>query len=399
MIDVFAFLTEAHNRGGSDLHLVVDSPPLARVRGALEPLGSVPLSPDDTERALSQLALPMDRDIFQRELELDFGFSMPGVGRLRCNAAQQRGVISLAIRLLPPVIPSIDELELPRICKDLVTRPRGLVIVTGPTGSGKRAPLWAAMIQHLNLTEAKHVVTIEDPIEYIHPSVKSAITQRQLGSDTRSFGQALKHVLRQNPDVIMVGEMRDLDTAAAVLTIAETGHLVLSTSHAPATHQALERIIDLFPPHERHLAYTRLASLLVGVLCQTLVPRAVSGGRIAAVEVMLANTAVRNLIREEKLYQLPNVLRTSHEEGMLTMDESLVDLYRRQMITRETVFDYCNDPDEVERLMGGRLKSVHRKPLSGGGTRAYVVSLSNHKKMNPLKGVHFVSLMSMILRC
>ncbi len=367
MIDVFAFITEAHNRGGSDLHMVVDSPPLARVRGSLERLGSVPLSPEDTEQALSQLALPMDRDIFQRELELDFGFSMPGVGRLRCNAAQQRGVISLAIRLLPPVIPSIDELELPRICKDLVTRPRGLIIVTGPTGSGKSTTL-AAMIQYLNLHESKHVVTIEDPIEYIHPSVNCAITQRQLGSDTRSFGQALKHVLRQNPDVIMVGEMRDLDTAAAVLTIAETGHLVLSTSHAPSTHQALERVIDLFPPHERHLAYTRLASLLEGVLCQTLVPRADSGGRIAAVEIMLANTAVRSLIRDEKLFQLPNVLRTSRSEGMLTLDESLVELFRRQKITRETVFDVCADPDEVEHLMGGRIRSTHRRQLSGGGT-------------------------------
>ena len=367
MIDVFAFITEARDRGGSDLHLVVDSPPLARVRGSLEPIGDAMLMPADTAAALDQLAQPADREVFHRELELDFGFTMPGVGRLRCNAAQQRGAISLAIRLLPPVIPTIDELELPRICKELVVRPRGLVIVTGPTGSGKSTTL-AAMIQHLNNNEAKHVVTIEDPIEYIYPSIKCAITQRQLGTDTRSFGQALKHVLRQNPDVILVGEMRDLDTAAAVLTIAETGHLVLSTSHAPSTHQALERIIDLFPPHERHLAYTRLASLLMGVLCQTLVPRAAFQGRIAAVEIMLANAAVRNLIREEKLYQLPNVIRTSRDEGMITMDESLVDLYRRDKITRDTVLAFCNDADEVDRLMGGRPRTpVRRRPSSSGG--------------------------------
>jgi twitching motility protein PilT len=225
------------------------------------------------------------------------------------------------------------------------------------------------MIQHLNHTAAKHVVTIEDPIEYIHPSIKCAITQRQLGTDTRSFSQALKHVLRQNPDVIMVGEMRDLDTAAAVLTIAETGHLVLSTSHAPSTYQALERIIDLFPPHERHLAQTRLASLLVGVLCQTLVPRSTSDGRIAAVEIMLANAAVKNLVREGKIYQLPNVIRTSHQEGMTTMDEALVDLYRRDKVGKESVFDYCNDPVEADRLMGGRArpKSARRNPPTNGG--------------------------------
>jgi twitching motility protein PilT len=367
MIDVFAFITEARDRGGSDLHMVVDSPPLVRVRGALFPLAVPPLLPEDTVEGLNQLALPADRDIFRRELELDFGFTMPGVGRLRCNAAQQRGAVSLAIRLLPPAIPTINELELPELCKSLVTRQRGLVVVTGPTGSGKSTTL-AAMIMHLNNTEAKHVVTIEDPIEYIYPSNRCAITQRQLGTDTRSFAQALKHVLRQNPDVILVGEMRDLDTAAAVLTIAETGHLVLSTSHAPSTHQALERIIDLFPPHERHMAYARLASLLVGVMCQTLVPRASSLGRIAAVEIMLANTAVRNLIREEKLYQLPNVLRTSRDEGMVTLDDALIDLYRAQKISRETVFDFCVDPDEVERLMGGRTRNAARhKPSSGGG--------------------------------
>ncbi|PPD59054.1 type IV pilus twitching motility protein PilT [Dehalogenimonas etheniformans] len=367
-MDVFSLITEARDRGGSDLHLVVDSPPLVRVKGALDPLKLPGLSVEDTAEALNQLASPSDRDIFHRELELDFGFTMPGVGRLRCNAAQQRGAISLAIRLLPPVIPTIDELELPQICKDLVTKPRGLVVVTGPTGSGKSTTL-AAMIQHLNNSEAKHVITIEDPIEYVYPSIRCAITQRQLGTDTKSFAHALKHVLRQNPDVILVGEMRDLETAAAVLTIAETGHLVLSTSHAPSTHQALERIIDLFPPHERHLAYTRLASLLVGVLCQALVPRYCDEGRIAAVEVMLANTAMRNLIREEKLYQLPNVLRTCREEGMMSLDDSLVDLYRNQKISRETVFDYCADQAEVERLLGGRTKGVapRRKPSTGGG--------------------------------
>ncbi|MGI2336677.1 MAG: type IV pilus twitching motility protein PilT [Dehalogenimonas sp.] len=363
MIDIFALITEARDRDGSDLHMVVDSPPLVRVRGSLEQLPIPALTPRDTEDALNQLAQAEEVEVFQHEMELDFGFTMPGVGRLRCNAAKQRGAVSLAVRLLPPQIPTIEKLELPDICKELITVPRGLVVVTGPTGSGKSTTL-AAMMQHLNHTEAKHIITIEDPIEYLHPAVKCAITQRQLGTDTRSFGHALKHVLRQNPDVIMVGEMRDLDTAAAVLNVAETGHLVLSTSHAPSTYQALERIIDLFPPHERHLAQTRLASLMVGVLCQSLVPRASGSGRIAAVEVLLANAAVKNLIREGKIYQLPNVIRTSRDEGMITLDESLVDLYRREKIDRDTVFDYCNETEEVERLMGG-----HRSGRSGNGRR------------------------------
>jgi twitching motility protein PilT len=208
------------------------------------------------------------------------------------------------------------------------------------------------MIDHLNQHESRHVVTIEDPIEYVHPSQKCAITQRQLGSDTKSFAAALKHVLRQDPDVILVGEMRDIETAGAVLNIAETGHLVLTTGHAPSATQAMERVIDLFPPEERHLAQARLASLLIGVLCQVLVPRADGKGRVAAVEVMLANAAVRNLIREGKIYQLPNVIRTHRDIGMITLDESLVNLYRKHIISGETLIAFCNDRGEVEKLVG-----------------------------------------------
>ena len=208
------------------------------------------------------------------------------------------------------------------------------------------------MIQHLNAIESRHVVTIEDPIEYVYPSIKCAITQRELGSDTLSFAEALKHVLRQDPDVILVGEMRDLDTAAAVLNIAETGHLVLTSGHAPSTAGAMERIIDLFPPHERYLAQTRLASLIIGVLCQVLVPRADGSGRIAAVEVMLGNPPVKNLIREGKIYQLPNMIRTHRELGMISLDEDLVNLYLNQLISGETLLDFCNDRKEVEKLIG-----------------------------------------------
>jgi len=209
------------------------------------------------------------------------------------------------------------------------------------------------MLQHLNTNESRHIVTIEDPIEYVHPSKKCAISQRELGEDTLSFAEALRHVLRQDPDVILVGEMRDTETAAAVLTIAETGHLVLTTGHAPSATQAMERIIDLFPPHERHLVQGRLASLLIGALCQTLIPKADGSGRVAAVEVMLANSAVRNLIREGKIYQLPNVIRTHTREGMELLDQVLVKLYRQKIISRDHMLAFCNDPGEVEKLVGG----------------------------------------------
>jgi twitching motility protein PilT len=351
-MDIFSLLRTAKSKDASDLHLVVASPPLLRVNGSLEVIdGIAPLTADEISQAFLQITTPEEREDFHRHLELDFGYTLDGVGRLRCNAAQQRGAISLAVRLLPPEIPTVDDLELPGVYKELALKPRGLIIVTGPTGSGKTTSQ-AAMIRHLNNNDSRHIVTIEDPIEYVHPCIKCAITQRQLGSDTLSFPQALKHVLRQDPDVILVGEMRDLETASAVLTIAETGHLILSTGHAPSTSQAVERIIDLFPPHERFLAQTRLASLLVAVLCQVLVPRADGSGRIAAVEIMLANAPVKNLIREGKIYQLPNVIRTHREVGMISLDEALVNLYLKRLISGETLLGFCNDRQEVEKLIG-----------------------------------------------
>lgn len=352
-MDIFALLEIAKEKQASDVHLVVSSPPLLRVTGSLEQLNgnSTALTATEISEAFLQLTTPEEREDFHRHLELDFGYTLPDGTRLRCNAAQQRGAISLALRLLPPKIPTIEELELPDIVRELALKPRGLVMVTGPTGAGKTTTL-AAMIQHLNTHETRHIVTIEDPIEYIHPGLKCAITQRQLGSDTLSFADALKHVLRQDPDVILVGEMRDLSTAAAALAVAETGHLILTTGHAPSASQAMERVIDLFPPHERYLAQTRLASLLIGVLCQTLVPRADGSGRVAAVEIMLANPAVKSLIREGKIYQLPNVIRTHREMGMISLDEALVNLYLKQTITGKSLLDFCNDRQEVQKLIG-----------------------------------------------
>jgi len=352
MVDIIELLRLSSRKKASDLHLVVGSPPLVRIDGSLAMLDGVDaLGLEDVSGAFMQLTTPEQREEFRRSLELDFGYTLSGVGRLRCNVAQQRGAISFAVRLLPPVIPTVDELELPHVCKELALRPRGLVIVSGPTGSGKSTTL-AAMINHLNANRSCHVVTIEDPIEYAHPNVKAAVTQRELGTDTLSFGQALKHVLRQDPDVILIGEMRDLETAAAALTVAETGHLVLTTGHAPSAAQAMERVIDLFPPDQRYLAQTRLASLLIGVLCQTLVPRANGPGRIAAVEIMLGSSAVRNLIREGKIHQLHNVIRTGNQDGMMTLDQSLASLYLNGVISGESLTRFCQNREEVEDIIG-----------------------------------------------
>ncbi|MFH1003624.1 MAG: PilT/PilU family type 4a pilus ATPase [Chloroflexota bacterium] len=342
----------AKSKRASDVHLVAASPPLMRIDGSLEAAEDMPaLTAEDIDLAFRQLTTEEERAEFQRDLELDFGYTIPGVGRLRCNAARQQGTTSMVIRLLPLTIPSLKDMGLPEVCKTLVTKPRGLVVVSGPTGSGKSTTL-AAMIDYLNHTVSHRVVTIEDPVEYAYTNIKCTITQRELGADTRSFAEALRHVLRQDPDVILVGEMRDLETASAALTIAETGHLVLTTGHAPSASQAIERITDMFPLDERPLAQSRLASLLLGILCQALVPRADGHGRTAAIEIMLATTAIKNLIREGKIYQLPNAISTQRRIGMQLLDQALAELYLQKTISRESLLAFCNDREEVVRLTG-----------------------------------------------
>lgn len=349
-MDARALISAAKENAASDIHLVAGTPPMLRVHGALKPLtGAEPLTSDDTSQGLSQLTDAEQQADFAKHMELDFGFSQAGVGRIRCNAAKQQGSVSLALRLLPEIIPTIEELGLPKVCKDLASRPRGLIVVSGPTGSGKSTTL-ASMIQHLNNTESRRIVTIEDPIEYVHPSRKCVVTQRQLGSDTSSFVEALRHVLRQDPDIILVGEMRDTETASAVMTIAETGHLVMTTGHAPSAARAVERIVDLFPPHERPLVQSRLATSVLGILCQALVPKANGKGRVAAMEVMLGNTAVRNLIREGKFYQIPNVIQTHSREGMMQLDQSLVKLHAEGTISYDSVLAFCEDREQVQKL-------------------------------------------------
>jgi twitching motility protein PilT len=350
-MDVLELIRLAKSRNASDLHLSVGAPATLRVHGELVPASSLTaLTAGDMEEAFNTLTTSEEKNEFHKNMELDFGYSLENLVRLRCNAALQKGTIALAIRLIPPTIPDIDTLHIPELCKQLILKPRGMLIVSGPTGSGKSTTL-AAMIDYLNTRESRRVVTVEDPIEYLYTSKRCNITQRETGADTRTFAEALRHVLRQDPDVILIGEMRDLETAAAALTIAETGHLVLTTGHAPSTYQAVERVIDLFPPHERSLAQTRLASLLIGIMCQALVPRRDGKGRVPAVEIMLANPAVRNLIREGKIHQLPNAIRTHARLGMQLLDHALVNLHKSGTITTDNVYAFCNDPEEVEKLI------------------------------------------------
>jgi len=349
-VDIKELLLNARKSRASDIHLIVGAPPIFRVDGELKTVdGYSLLGHDDLKTLFNQIATERQRRIFEEELEVDFAYILPDGGRGRCNACWQQGSISLAIRLLSDEIPTVDTLGLPEICKELITRPRGLIMVTGPTGSGKSTTI-AAMLNHLNQSARRYVVTIEDPVEYVHPNIKCAFSQRELSQDTHSFVNALKYVLRQDPDVILVGEMRDLETAAAVLTVAETGHLVLSTGHAPSAAQSVERIVDLFPPHERTMAQARLASTLIAVFSQVLVPK-INGGRVAAVEVMLGTPAVKNLIREGKPYLIPNTIRTSSGQGMRTLDDALIDLFRRGVISREAVMAFCQDADDVNKTL------------------------------------------------
>ena len=334
----------------SDLHLEADSPPVLRIDGDLITQTLPALNDEAMNAILAEATCEEQRDRFRREEELDFAFSVEGIGRFRVNAGLQRGSVVMAFRLVSETIPTLADLGLPDICGSLALLPRGLVLVTGPTGCGKSTTL-AAMIDHLNERENRHVITIEDPIEYVHGNKKCLISQRELGSDTLSFADALKHALRQDPDVILVGEMRDLDTIGAALTAAETGHLVLATLHTPGAPQTIDRIIDVFPPYQQQQVRVQMSLVLEAVLCQTLVPRAGRSGRIPAVEVMTATSAVRNLIREGKTHQLLNVIQTGAQYGMRTLDQALLSLCQDGEISAEDALARSQDTDEMRRYL------------------------------------------------
>jgi twitching motility protein PilT len=351
-MEPFELLELMHERQASDLHLKVGAPPVLRIHGELAPIPDAPVT-DRTaiEAAFAHLASDDLRQQFQSQLELDFSFELPGRARFRINASRQQGELSLAIRRISLAIPALEELGLPAICATLALKRRGLILVTGPTGSGKSTTL-AAMIDHLNRRQARRIITIEDPIEYHYQDQRSFITQRELGRDTRSFAIATKYALRQDPDVILVGEMRDPDTIAACLTAAETGHLVMSTLHTNSCPQTIDRIVDSFAPHQQGQIRMQLSLTLEAVLAQTLLPRLGGDGRVAAVEVMLLNPAVRNLIREGKTHQIMNVIQTGAQSGMQTLEHSLRSLADQGLIDRQMALEYALDPDSLRALWG-----------------------------------------------
>ena len=338
-------------KGASDLHLKAGGPPVFRINGELVPQDAIPeMTSEAMKQVFDEVTTDEQRGFFADELELDFAYQANGIGRFRINAYLQEATISLACRPVQTHIPTMEELGLPEVCKSLVIKPSGLIIVTGPTGCGKSTTL-AAMMNYLNEKERHKVVTIEDPVEFVYQDRKCVFSQRELGTDTRSFANALKHALRQDPDVIMVGEMRDLETMAAALTAAETGHLVLTTLHTSSAPQAIDRFIDIFPPHQQQQVRTQLSTTLKGVLYQTLVPRSDGSGRIAVVEVMVATPAISNLIREGKTYQLINAIQTGSQYGMQTLDQALLALYHNGIISREEVLARSVDAEELKEML------------------------------------------------
>lgn len=333
----------------SDLHLTENTPPVLRIDGRLLLVKAPPLTREELKKMIYSILGDSQKEKFEKDLELDFSLSLPGLDRFRANVHVQRGSVEAAFRRIPLFIPKADELGLPAVISDLARRPNGLVLVTGPTGMGKTTTL-AAMIDLINNERSSLIICIEDPIEYIHYNKKCIIKQREVFSDTHSFAEALKRCLRQDPDVIVVGEMRDLETISTTLTAAETGHLVLATLHTPDAPQTIERIIDVFPPYQQQQVRLQLADSLQGVVSQLLLPRASGEGRVLATEVMTATAGVRNLIREQAIEQIPTVIQTGSQHGMKSMDKSLKELYQSGIITYDVALSKAKNPEEFKQL-------------------------------------------------
>jgi len=351
-MDIDDLLHRVVEVGASDLHIKVPSVPIVRIDGELAPLDDLPqVSPEWAAETLEQITDEEQKALFRKNLELDFAYTVSGLARFRANASLQRGSVTLVFRQISWQIPSIDDLGLPEICKSLSVLPIGLVLVTGPTGSGKSTTL-AAMIGYLNKMENRRVITIEDPIEFLHSDANCIITQREVGSDTRSFANALRSALRQDPDVILVGEMRDLETISAALTATETGHLVFATLHTPGAAEAIDRIIDVFPPHQQQQVRVQLSTTLEAVLYQALLPKASGSGRVAAFEVLIATGAVRNLIREGKTHQMINVMQTGAQYGMQSLEQDLARLVRNKTVTLDAALSKSSKPEDLKRLLG-----------------------------------------------
>ncbi|MDX2065361.1 MAG: type IV pilus twitching motility protein PilT [Fimbriimonadaceae bacterium] len=343
-------LHQVVDRGASDLHICQNSQPIIREDGKLKPLHFEKFTPQDTQRMLYDILSDDNINKFETTLELDFSYQLPRRARFRVNYYREKGSVAAAFRLIPAKIPTVEQLNLPPILKQLVERPRGLILVTGPTGSGKSTSL-AAMINHINENHGHHIITIEDPIEYLHEHKKCIINQREVGSDTKSFLNALRGSLREDPDILLVGEMRDVETISLAITAAETGHLVFATLHTNNAAESIDRMIDVFPPGQQEQIRVQLSNNLVAIISQQLIPRLGKPGRVPANEVMLASPAIRNLIREAKTHQIPSMIQTSGNIGMFTMDQCLRDLYLKGLISLDDAYARCQNKEELTKMI------------------------------------------------
>lgn len=351
-IELDTVLRQMLASGASDLHLTVGAPPMIRKDGALSPLQGYPiLDPESLQRSIYAAITQKQREKFEDALELDFAYQVRGAARFRVNLYMQREAIGAAFRVIPYEIKSLEQLGVPAVVGSFASLPRGLVLVTGPTGSGKSTTL-AAVVDMANRTRAEHIMTVEDPIEFLHHHKKAIVNQREVGADTLSFNNALKHVLRQDPDIILVGELRDLETISVALTAAETGHLVFATLHTQDAAQTIDRLIDVFPAHQQDQIRVQVASALQAVVCQTLCKRSDGPGRAVATEVMVATPAVRNLIREGKTHQIYSSMQAGATHGMHTMDQALAELVRKGRISYETGLEKCHHVEDFNRLTG-----------------------------------------------
>jgi twitching motility protein PilT len=335
---------------GSDLHLTTKTPPQIRVHGHLERLDGPDLAPADTKQLTYSVLTDAQKKRFEEKLELDFSFGIQGVGRFRCNMFYQRGAVGAVYRLIPEKIRSFQDLNLPPVLGTLAEKPRGLILVTGPTGSGKSTTL-AAMIDKINKERRDHILTIEDPIEFVHQHQGCLVNQREVHQDTQSFSNALRAALREDPDIVLIGEMRDLETVESALRIAETGHLTLGTLHTNSAAQTINRIIDIFPAHQQSQIRTQLSLVLEAIVCQALLPK-IGGGRVVSLEIMIPTPAIRNLIREDKIHQIYSAMQTGQEKvGMQTANQSLASLYQKKLVTLESAMSASSNRDELQDMI------------------------------------------------
>jgi twitching motility protein PilT len=344
-------LKEMVDQGASDLHITTNSPPQIRIDGRLHPLNQPPLTPTETKKLAYSILTDKQKQRLEEALELDLSFGIKGLARFRANIFHQRGAMAAAFRQIPYEIRGFRELGLPSVVEKLCDKPRGLVLVTGPTGSGKSTTL-AAMLDKVNKDRHEHIITIEDPVEYLHNHRNCIVNQRELHADTHSFANSLRSVLRQDPDVVLIGEMRDHETVEAALRIAETGHLTLATLHTNSAAQTINRIIDIFPSHQQSQVRVQLSFVLEGILCQTLLPKASGQGRVMAMEVLVPNSAIRNLIREDKIHQIYGMMQTGQQKhGMQTFNQSLASLYFKRFIDLKTAMSRSSSPDELQEII------------------------------------------------